>query len=385
MDSLNAIQLRSTLNSLVRQLRKDIKPLPATVIYHHPTVDKLASFLESYISGQPEDTVNERTKHIESLIEKYSADLHPNPVSLKASSGSGLVFIVTGATGSLGCHVVASLLRRTDLFKIYCFCRSASTDPLFRLRQAFASYALDLNLLESNLHKLEIMEVDLSQSEFGLDGATLNRVSTSLFSTKCLIHNLFLRRHQIRGEATNIVHTAWHMNFNTALEDFEPVHIRGLHNLLRLFLSLPSSPSTSSGAETQSQTPHFVFISSIAAAGSLSLSPSHPIPEAPISDPSVVLDELGYGQAKFVCERIIDRLASSASGEGRRFSVVRCGQLSGSSVNGRWNASEHVPILMRSSVHEWMKMVPVDWQVRVCLLPSSNKVFIDDDDDMCVE
>lgn len=121
----------------------------------------------------------------------------------------------------------------------------------------------------------------------------------------------------------------------------------GVRNLIYLCLSSPLSVS-----------PRFVFASSIAAVAAYSPSLSNHtiplIPESPIDDPSAALPQ-GYGQSKFVSERIIVRAVEDA---GLQATIVRIGQLTGASETGVWNRHEHIPILIRSSLE--LGLVPMD-------------------------
>jgi thioester reductase-like protein len=81
------------------------------------------------------------------------------------------------------------------------------------------------------------------------------------------------------------------------------------------------------------------------------------IPEEPIDDPSIPLEQ-GYGQSKYVSERILVNAVKA----GLRATIVRVGQLSGMTTNGAWSSSEHVPILFKSSVA--MGIVPIDLPVK---------------------
>lgn len=52
----------------------------------------------------------------------------------------------------------------------------------------------------------------------------------------------------------------------------------------------------------------------------------------------------GYGESKWVAERILDRMAKTTA---LRPVVVRIGQLSGGK-NGSWNTAEWIPAVVRS-------------------------------------
>lgn len=81
------------------------------------------------------------------------------------------------------------------------------------------------------------------------------------------------------------------------------------------------------------------------------------VPEEPIDDPSIPMDQ-GYGQAKYVSERILVKAVEA----GLKTTIVRVGQLSGVTTNGAWSSSEHMPILFKSSVT--LGMAPVDLPVQ---------------------
>ena len=87
-----------------------------------------------------------------------------------------------------------------------------------------------------------------------------------------------------------IVHNAWRLDFNLSLASFEP-NIRGTRNLIDL--------------ATQSEhasTSRFLFTSSIASAQGWDKSKGA-FPEEVQFDVSTALGG-GYGEAKYVCERV---------------------------------------------------------------------------------
>lgn len=69
------------------------------------------------------------------------------------------------------------------------------------------------------------------------------------------------------------------------------------------------------------------------------------MPERSIEDPHVGLGN-GYGESKWVSERILDVAAQKTPLEPV---VVRIGQLCGSTINGHWNPWEWFPAIVRSS------------------------------------
>lgn len=137
----------------------------------------------------------------------------------------------------------------------------------------------------------------------------------------------------LRSTLTHVIHSAWAVNFNLGVQSFEAQHIRGLHNLLNICLSvrLPSPAK-------------FFFCSSVSAAGGT---------PKPARIQEVVIEDLnhaqktGYGRSKMVSEHIT-RNAMRSTGMYAR--VLRIGQLAGDSENGVWNDTESVALMIRSAI-----------------------------------
>lgn len=138
---------------------------------------------------------------------------------------------------------------------------------------------------------------------------------------------------------THVVHNAWPMNAKQPLSAFTP-QFRVLRNLINFAAdaSAHRSPNFKLG---------FQFISSIATVGHYPIHTGSPdIPEQSATIEHVLPN--GYGDAKFVCERMID---GTLRKHPSRFNamVVRLGQVAGSSTSGYWNENEHLPFLLKSS------------------------------------
>jgi thioester reductase-like protein len=133
------------------------------------------------------------------------------------------------------------------------------------------------------------------------------------------------------------------LNFNASLDRFEKVDITGVRNLATFALS----------TRRQSK-PFFIFVSSISSVMDI---PGHAIPEQSINDATAVTSQPGYGKAKFIAERILDRAAK----QGLNVAIVRCGQLAGNSVTGAWNSKEYIPILLQTC--QTLGFIPEHFQV----------------------
>jgi nucleoside-diphosphate-sugar epimerase len=87
-----------------------------------------------------------------------------------------------------------------------------------------------------------------------------------------------------------IIHIAWRLDFNMSVEFFEP-NVRGTYNL-----------ATLARASSHAENIRFVFTSSIGVAQSWDISLGS-YPEALVTDSKYALG-LGYGEAKYVSERV---------------------------------------------------------------------------------
>ena len=87
--------------------------------------------------------------------------------------------------------------------------------------------------------------------------------------------------------------------------------------------------------------------------------PETPVPEEPLPDPTLI-GPGGYGEAKYVCERVLDEAARKS---GVPVTVIRSGQIAGSSVDGYWAPTEYMPTIFKSS--KILGKVPDKLPVRV--------------------
>ncbi|KAI4114794.1 MAG: hypothetical protein LQ345_004491 [Seirophora villosa] len=74
---------------------------------------------------------------------------------------------------------------------------------------------------------------------------------------------------------------------------------------------------------------------------------SQRIPESAIKNESIPLP-MGYAQAKWVCESIIESAQRNLQGE-IDCRICRVGQLSGATSTGIWSSNEHIPALLKAS------------------------------------
>ncbi|KAF2800562.1 hypothetical protein K505DRAFT_228585 [Melanomma pulvis-pyrius CBS 109.77] len=256
---------------------------------------------------------------------------------------TGSCVLITGATGSLGAHMVAHYANLSSVSSVICLNRrsSSKSSPLERQLTSLSSKGLTLDPHASS--KLTAFETDTTKPYLGLPQS----------SYKYLTHTL-----------THIVHNAWPMNAKQPLSAFVP-QFRVLRHLLDLVAAI--SASRPEGFRVR-----FQFISSIATVGHY---PFHKgsahIPEERMTIESVLPN--GYGDAKFVCERMLDETLHKHPAKFNAM-VVRLGQVAGSSKSGYWNANEHLPFLIKSSqtlrclpnLEGPLSWTPVDLVAGVC-------------------
>jgi thioester reductase-like protein len=114
---------------------------------------------------------------------------------------------VTGATGSLGAHVVAQLVLLNDVKKVYCLVRASSHfDARIRVIRSLRARSLYHCLPLTARAKILALPSNLGDASLGLEEKTYSRVSS---------------------EITSLIHCAWSVNFNLGLGSFEADCIAG--------------------------------------------------------------------------------------------------------------------------------------------------------------
>ncbi|KIM94086.1 hypothetical protein OIDMADRAFT_45882 [Oidiodendron maius Zn] len=256
---------------------------------------------------------------VDSFIEKYSHGFSAPEYShrLHESSNLGQCVLLTGATGSLGSHLVAYFALQPTVKMVICLNRYNSTECMVRQIQALESRGLFLD--SETLSKLKVLETNTSKPMLGLSNMEYTKLVNSV---------------------TSIVHNAWPMSITRPVNAFEP-QFMAMRNLIQLAREC-------SGRRHQNE-PRigFQFISSIATVGYYPLwSGRAIIPEDKMTVDSVL--PTGYGDAKLICERILDETLHKYPNDFRPM-VVRIGQIAGSKTSGYWNPVEHLAFLIKSS------------------------------------
>lgn len=287
VDSLQATTVR---NLLFKTLELGGGKLGQNIVYENPSVRQLASYLLDMSSGHPDPQLSVGSvARVLDMVDKWSARLvdHPAYPTGAVDGSSGEVVVLTGATGSLGAHLLVQLTRRPEIRKVICLSRAESdADSLQRINDSLDRRLCSLD--DQSREKIVSYAADVNVPGLGLSPGVYD---------------------SLRTEATAVIHNAWPVNFVLALESFDE-HIGGAVNLLNLTLASP-----------RAKKPTFFFSSSVAARLG---SQEHVVAEGFSDAPHAATT--GYGQSKWVVEKICERAGEMTSA---RTGILRIGQLVG--------------------------------------------------------
>ena len=316
LDSVQTVEFARLLKAGLKPKFGDLKWLTGQTIFDFPCVANLADALETLLTeDEPMNGDNQHvaTTTIENMIVKYTSEmtLPPNGTSQPLPIPRKLNVILTGSTGSLGMRLLQCMLLSPEVGHVYCLDRSGDT-----ARARIQAAIPQMDMPESKVMFLRSQYGDpklgLSEEHYG----------------------------QLTQEVDVVIHNAWKVDFNHALSSFEPVHIRGIWNFIRFSQISPRKP-------------RIMFVSSIASVGNYHECEhmDKPVPEQILHNPNIA-QQMGYGQSKYVAERI---LASAPENAGVPVTILRAGQIAGpvgiwpNAIGPAWNRSEWLPSIIETS------------------------------------
>jgi thioester reductase-like protein len=287
LDSLGAYRMYSRIVRTL-DLGSGSADVPGNVCFEYPNIKTLASYLFALRSGTSYGKRSE-IDEMQGLIDRYGV------FAARAVRDTGFprVVLLTGVTGSLGAHVLNTLLRLPSIEKVYCLNRGSNPDA----RTIESLEARGLNL---PVDRVASLSADLTRPDFGLDKEVLRDVDL-------------------------VIHNAWSVNFNMGVSSFES-QIQGARNLLDFCFESSA---------------RFFFVSSVSAA----VRSGEVVAESHLQRLTDA-QPMGYARSKLVAERLC-QLAHQAGLDAR---VLRVGQIVGDTRRGQWNATEAIPLMIRSAV-----------------------------------
>ncbi|KAJ6092090.1 Type I Polyketide synthases (Type I PKS) [Penicillium canescens] len=261
-----------------------------------------------------------RKEAVDEYVEKYAAGFR-SPGSSPSSpmpSADEKVVLVTGATGSLGGHLVYHLSQLPDVKTIVCLNRENKAEPYTRQQKAMREKGI--RFPETLKTKLLVFQTDTSKPMFGLTKDKYDGLVNSV---------------------THLIHNAWPMSAKRPLSGFES-QFQVMRNLIDF---------ASDVASHRPETVKFSFqmVSSIGVVGHYGLETHQDktiVPEGGVEIDAVLPN--GYGEAKWGCERMLDSTLHKYPARFRTM-AVRLGQIAGSKASGYWNPMEHFGFVIKSS------------------------------------
>ncbi|KAK4697088.1 acyl carrier protein, partial [Lecanoromycetidae sp. Uapishka_2] len=254
-------------------------------------------------------------EYVRKSTQEFSAPIQSNQANAPAASEQCVM--VTGATGSLGSHLIAYFAELPDVKAVICLNRhSRESGPGARQQYAMESRGIKL---DQNAHsKIRAFATDTSKPLLGLP------------------HNDYA---ELLSKVTHVLHNAWPMSGTRPVKGFE-LQFKVMRNLIDLTRDI--SCNRKNGSKVS-----FQLISSIATVGHYPLwSGNVNVPEERMTTESVLPN--GYGDAKYVCEKMLDETLHRYPDHFRAM-AVRLGQVAGSKTSGYWNPMEHLAFLIKSS------------------------------------
>ncbi|KAJ1027212.1 hypothetical protein NDA18_003225 [Ustilago nuda] len=308
-------QIRSQIHRSVRMPA----PLPNTIVFQHPTLHKLTDAVLQHVRGWSQNRVahgnrrmeqEERTyellKELRSKLKPRNSKLAEQPHRLEKE-----IIVLTGATGSLGAHVVDQLRRKQTVSQIICLNRAANhQEAAKRTQDSLEARGLP-PLEEGSSTEVVSLAVDLNKDNLGLSRQGYAEISSKV---TCVIHN------------------GWPVNFNMSVDSFQSV-LEGSVQLMNL-----------AGQSTGTATPRFIFSSSVSVALDY---PGTVIPETSFDNLENTAS-MGYAQSKWIVENLC-RDAETLIGGGLKYVVMRIGQVVGDREKGNWNETEAQPFMLKSA------------------------------------
>lgn len=120
--------------------------------------------------------------------------------------------MLTGATGSLGAHILHQLLQNStdEVSRVFCLVRTSKEETAHsRVMKAFKDRRLCTDLISNNLERICFLSFDLSQDHLGLKDDEIGAITSS--------------------NRLVIIHAAWTVDFLKPLPSFVKENLAGAY------------------------------------------------------------------------------------------------------------------------------------------------------------
>jgi thioester reductase-like protein len=327
MDSLSGMRFRNFLKSKILNLE-----LKVTDIYDNDTIEKLIEFIEFSKQGNKSNTksLEDYQNEIDEYISRYS-DLGVEKTSTKQLPTEDFHIAITGANGSLGSFMIKNLVEQSKVSKLYALIRAKdNAQAKQKLESSFSQRFINISPESST--KIVPLAVKLHEDQLGLS----NEIYESILS-----------------KLTHVHHVGWTMNFLKGLDYFDDCIVAS-KNLMKL--SVLSQRKVI-----------YNFISTIGATFPTTSSDISSVPEFKLNTKLINLSICnGYNLSKLVTETVSQTWSKDYD---IPIHIHRVGQISGDTINGAWNITEHFPLLVKGI--QVMKICPDILESSVTWIPAN--------------
>ncbi|EEB93796.1 hypothetical protein MPER_07506, partial [Moniliophthora perniciosa FA553] len=230
------------------------------------------------------------------------------------------IVLITGTTGSLGSQLLFNLLAESRVGTVYALNRRSTTDIVERQKAKFTEKNLDSHVIEDALvpfksvRSAKYLRLEERPRLVFLEGTSPQDLDEEM-------------RNVLSSQVTMVIHNAWNLDFNLPLEGFEDA-IKDFRDLV---------------AFAQNTDAKLLFTSSISTAHRwVKEDGVGAFPEECQENARYAVGG-GYGEAKYVCERILRASKLTATS-------FRIGQIAGASESPAWSLTDWLPILVKSGI-----------------------------------
>ncbi|QKD55241.2 male sterility protein-domain-containing protein [Fusarium oxysporum Fo47] len=334
-------------SAIMKHVDLGVNKLGINVVFDFPTIASLAQEISRVSSGAEASSLDAKDEQdAANMLQRYAnfGGQRREPCSARTLSQN--IQVLTGATGSLGAHLLAKLALSSSVQTVYCLVRASSNaNAQERVEKSLEERNLRSNFPEELPRKITCLAADLSDQYLGLGKDTFRSIAR---------------------DVDIVYHCGWTVNFNQRLSTFEKSCVAGVRHLLDLCLA-------GSGLAAA----RFIMFSSI---GTIMSTSEDTIPER-LPRSLAEANRTGYSRSKCVAEQICAKAAAEA---GLQVAIVRIGQIVGDTINGIWNTSEAVPLMIRSAqtigalptLQERVRWLPVDDVAQIVIEIGSSDAIV---------